>query len=342
MDSITQAALGAAVGGAIGGRQLGWRAFAWGAGLGTLPDLDVFIHYQDAVDQVTKHRGFSHSIFVLSALSPLIGAIVSKLHSWRYWSATLMVWLCLVTHPILDCFTSYGTQLFWPLETPPIAWSTIFIIDPLYTLPLLVGIGISLWAFKTRRADPTSANLWGLGVSQGYLVLSVILMLSVRAQAVPILAQHNVFESPFLAPTPFNIMSWRVIGKNEDQLLIGYFSWLDPKPITFNAYPHNQNLADKHALPKLARLDWFTHGYYQLQDDQGQLKFVDMRLGVEPYLPFRYLLAEHSPAGWQPSQTTTRLPPPKTGKALIPELIELIRGQSLPIADLDQVDKPAN
>ncbi|WP_165569555.1 metal-dependent hydrolase [Corallincola luteus] len=339
MDSVTQAALGAAVGGAIGGRQLGWRAFAWGAGLGTLPDMDIFIHYPDAVDQVTKHRGFSHSIFVLTALSPVLGLLIAKLHRWRFWGATLMAWLCLVTHPLLDCFTSYGTQLFWPLASPPIAWSTIFIIDPLYTLPLLIGVIFSLIGFNRRKAKPLKSNLWGLGISQAYLALSLVLMLSVKYQASAELESKGVSETPFIAPTPFNILSWRIVGKDDHHLWIGYFSWLNPKPIHFNTYPHKHNLANKEALPKLARLDWFTHGFYQLQTDQGQLKFVDMRLGIEPYLPFRYLLAEHTPAGWQPKQTV-RLPPPKTGKELVPELIKLVRGQPLPAVDFEQIDKP--
>ena len=41
MDSITQAALGAAVGEGVLGRRIGNRAPIWGAVLGTLPDLDV-------------------------------------------------------------------------------------------------------------------------------------------------------------------------------------------------------------------------------------------------------------------------------------------------------------
>ena len=48
--------------------------------------------------------------------------------------------LALLTHPLLDAHTAYGTQLLWPLEPPPVMWATLFIIDPLFTLPLLVAV----------------------------------------------------------------------------------------------------------------------------------------------------------------------------------------------------------
>ena len=72
MDSITQAVLGASIQGALLGRWQGRRALLYGAMLGTLPDLDVIIDYGDAVADMTYHRGFSHSLLVLSLLAVAI------------------------------------------------------------------------------------------------------------------------------------------------------------------------------------------------------------------------------------------------------------------------------
>ena len=48
MDSLSQIALGAAVGVAVMGRRTAvWKAAAWGAVAGTLPDLDVIIDHGD-------------------------------------------------------------------------------------------------------------------------------------------------------------------------------------------------------------------------------------------------------------------------------------------------------
>ncbi|MDW9405802.1 metal-dependent hydrolase, partial [Pseudomonas soli] len=116
MDSITQAVLGAALQGAVLGRIQGRRSLIYGAALGTLPDLDVVIRYADPFSQMTFHRGFSHSIFVLTGLALLLAWLVT----WR-WPGRgytpgrlfLAFWLALVTHPLLDAVTVYRTRLFW-------------------------------------------------------------------------------------------------------------------------------------------------------------------------------------------------------------------------------------
>ena len=117
MDSLTQLTLGAAVGEATLGRQVGNRAILWGAICGTLPDLDVFIPFGDAVRDFTYHRGFSHSLFVLAVLTPAMVWLILKFHPQtaplrRRWY--VLVFLSFFTHIVLDCFTVYGTQIFWP------------------------------------------------------------------------------------------------------------------------------------------------------------------------------------------------------------------------------------
>ena len=129
MDSITQVALGASLAGAVAGKTLGRTALVIGAGLGTLPDLDVIIDYGSAVANFTQHRGFSHSLFILVPLAVLLAWLLwrwrPQLSFPRWLTLTALV---LVTHPLLDSFTTYGTQLFWPLG-PPVALSSIFIIQ---------------------------------------------------------------------------------------------------------------------------------------------------------------------------------------------------------------------
>jgi len=141
MDSITQAALGASVAYAVAGKSLGSRALIYGAVLGSLPDLDVLVPYEDAVDNFTYHRSWSHSFVTLSVFSIVLFAL-----SKQWWErqgvnalrAFLLLWLVLVTHPLLDSFTVYGTQIWWPISHYPVGWGSIFIIDPVYTIPLLI------------------------------------------------------------------------------------------------------------------------------------------------------------------------------------------------------------
>ena len=117
MDSITQAALGASIAGLCAGKTLGRPVLLIGALLAhASSDLDVLIDYGTAVANFTQHRGFSHSLFVLAALSLLLAVILwrwkPELGFPRWLSLTALV---LITHPLLDTFTTYGTQLFWPL-----------------------------------------------------------------------------------------------------------------------------------------------------------------------------------------------------------------------------------
>ena len=88
MDSITQALLGASVQGAMLGRRQGRKALAYGAVLGTLPDLDVVIDYGDAVANMTYHRGFSHSLFVLSIVAVLLTWLIRRFRPDERYSGT--------------------------------------------------------------------------------------------------------------------------------------------------------------------------------------------------------------------------------------------------------------
>ena len=147
MDPVSQIALGAAVGEAALGRKVGRRAPVWGGLCGLLPDLDVLWPFADAVSAFTWHRGYSHAFLFLALAAPLVAWAALRVHPatrahWRGW--LLLAFLALVTHPILDCFTVYGTQVLLPFSDLPVAWSTIFIIDPLFTVPLVLGVAAAL------------------------------------------------------------------------------------------------------------------------------------------------------------------------------------------------------
>lgn len=153
MDSVTQFLLGASLSGAILGPKIGARALLLGGLVATLPDLDV-IPAENAIDTMTYHRGFSHSVIVQTAVAPMIAFAAVKFVKplAQHWKLTLFtVWLCLVTHSLLDSLTTYGTQIFWPLNAgPPVAYPSIFVIDPVYTLMLLVAVST---LFFRRKSD---------------------------------------------------------------------------------------------------------------------------------------------------------------------------------------------
>ncbi|WP_309246659.1 metal-dependent hydrolase [Ramlibacter montanisoli] len=203
MDSISQIALGAAVGIATMGRRTAlWKAALWGGIAGTLPDLDVVIDHGDALRNMTMHRGASHSLFWLSVVSPLMAALPAAVHRerplfTRWW---LAMWLALVTHPLLDAMTVYGTRLLLPFSDHPFAVGSVFIIDPLYTVPLLVGVGIAL---SRRDGARLRWNGAGLALSTAYLAWSVVAQAQVRDAAQEALAAQGGGPATLLVtPTP--------------------------------------------------------------------------------------------------------------------------------------------
>ena len=297
MDSLTQAFLGAAVGEATLGPRVGNKAPLWGAILGTLPDLDVLYPFADPVSAFTWHRGPSHSIFVLAALTPLVVWLILKLHPGtleqrRGWYH--LVLLVFGTHVLLDCFTVYGTQALWPLPMPPVGWATIFIIDPLYTLPLAAGV---LSALILRR-HPMRAwrwNLAGLALSSLYLAWSASAKLYADESVRDILAREGVdYEQLQTQPTPFNTLLWRVVGVNGDGYFEGLWSLASPeKGLTLAHYEHSPDfLRGIEKSPSVQRLQWFTKGLYRVVADGNGVVISDLRMGVDPDYVFAYRVAE--------------------------------------------------
>ena len=288
MDTITQIALGAAVGEATIGRRVGNRALLWGGLCGLLPDLDVLIPYGDAVKNFTFHRGFSHSIFVLTVMTPFFVWVILKVHPQTYklrnrWA--LLVFLAFMTHIFLDCMTVYGTQIFWPLPTPPVMWSTIFIIDPLYSIPLLTGITAAL-VMSRKDTLGHAVNTVCLTLSTLYLAFTVGAKLYVDHTVRQSLANQGATYEKFLTvPTPFNTLLWRVLVMDDRGYYEGFYSLLDKSDtISFDHYPSKKSLLNGIAGHwPVQRLKWFTHGFYTIHKSGRAIVFTDLRMGLEPY-----------------------------------------------------------
>jgi inner membrane protein len=296
LDSITQIALGAAVGEAVLGHKIGRKALLWGAALGTLPDLDIVVQSADPVLSFTGHRGFSHSLLVCLAVSPLFAWLLKRLHplakvEFRRW--VLFTFLCLSTHILLDACTTYGTQLFWPFDSPPVAWSFIFIIDPLFTLPLLVGVVVAS-CFKRNRSLGRRFNNAALSISSAYLLVALIVKLVVVSTIDEQLLSRNVVaKQAMIVPMPFNIMLWRIIALNEKGYYEGYYSVFDKEEMVLRQYASDYHLAN--ALQDhepVQRLKWFTHNFYSIEQLGKDIVMSDIRLGSHGHYPFSFRVAK--------------------------------------------------
>lgn len=302
MDSLTQIALGGAVGYAVLGNKVGRKAILWGAVLGTLPDLDVLIRYDNAVANFTYHRGFSHSLLVHLLASPFIVWLILKIHQgtrqyrnqW-FW----LVFLCLSTHAILDSFTVYGTQLLWPLTEYPFGVSNLFIIDPLVTFPLLFGLAVALWP-RVSPGTASKMNHIGLMLSGVYIAWTLGAKVYIDSKVETALAQRNIVSSAYVStPAPFNSLLWRIVVMTEDKYYEGYASIFDdPAQISLNAYETHPDLlglvVDAWGVQ---RLKWFTKGIYSVTSKDNLVVMTDLRMGVECAYVFKFVVAEKTPLG---------------------------------------------
>jgi inner membrane protein len=313
MDSITQIALGAGVAEAVLGRRVGNKAALVGAICGTLPDLDSFIPYADAVATMTYHRSFSHSLIVLTLVSPLVTAAVLRCMkrpgaSFRQW--WWLVFLVLVTHPLLDGFTVYGTQLLWPLVDHAYSGSTIFIIDPAYTLPLGIGVLLAL------RLAPDSQRRWrcnvvGLALSSAYLLWSVVAKFHVEGiirdqLEVQGIAHHGILSTP----APFNTLLWRFVVLVDGGYREAYYHVLDAEhQVEFELIEDRKNLLAPIASHwPVQRLQWFTQGFYSARMLGDDLVLSDLRMGVEGAYTFNFRVATLQDGRLQPLVATAVSP----------------------------------
>lgn len=324
MDSLTQAVLGAGLQGALLGRFHGRKALAAGAILATLPDLDVFLDHGDPISNMIHHRGFSHSLLVLTTLAAVLTWLYRRWRPNPEYSAGLLfltLWLVLCTHPLLDAFTSYGTQLWWPLRPVPTSWSSIFIIDPFFTLPLTVAVIAA--AVMGSRPRILKALSWTLIWCALYLMLSVGIKTIMEARVQRMLSQQGIHvQSMFSTPQPFTIFLWRVVARTDDDHYVEAISSVfDRRQPEYIRLPLHTNLArafldgqhssgqaqDQRGAQKtdaaLAGLQWFTGNWLRYDDIDGKLVATDLRMGLGVgYYSFRFMVAERadSNSAWQP------------------------------------------
>lgn len=294
MDSLTQLVLGASVSEAVMQNKVGRKATLWGAIVGTLPDLDVFIPMGNAVKDFTYHRAESHAIFYMALATPLLVWLITRIHrqtkhlKFRW---ILAVFLTLFTHTILDGFTVYGTQMFLPFTNYPVGWNTIFVIDPIYTLPLLIAV-IGFFAIR-NKSKAIRLNKIGLVVSSIYLLWGIAGQQYVKSKAIESFSQQNINVSQTLiGPTPFNTLLWRIVGMTEEGYVEGFYSILDKSDeIKFKSYSSEKELLEP--IKKnwnVNRLTWFSRGFYKVYQLDENIVIADLRMGFGEVYFFSFVV----------------------------------------------------
>jgi inner membrane protein len=186
-----------------------------------------------------------------------------------------------------------GTQIFWPFDTTPKALPVLFIIDPLFTLPIILGI-LAVLLLKRHRSLGHRLNAIGLALGLTYLIWAIGTGEFVKRRVTEKLAQQEVSYSRFISsPAPFTTLLWRVVGIDNDRYFETYFSLFDREtPLSIDFYPRNLALMtgiEEH--PPVVKLEKFTRGYFAFSNADGYVIMIDLRMGSEPDYVFRFKVA---------------------------------------------------
>ncbi|NND93923.1 MAG: metal-dependent hydrolase [Flavobacteriales bacterium] len=284
MDSITQAALGAAIGHSLLGNELGKKAALLGAVIATIPDLDVILYaIYSPLEMLSIHRGFSHSIaftfiaaFVLTFLFTRFQWTrrISKKKIW------LFSWLCLITHILLDTCTAYGTQVLMPISDARLGLDCINVVDPVYTLPLIIGLGLSM---LRKIALP---NKVGLLISLVYLMMTfgikeVLIERIVKRELHESSIEYSEFKT---TPVGFAGIHWYAVARNDDSLYLKKFSWLEDLDSEFVSFPIHEHLLDRVDSDLVEGIKWFSKGLYTVEQRDGTIRFFNLQVDMRGFV----------------------------------------------------------
>ncbi len=299
MDSLSQIALGAAVSIAVfRRRQPLWKSALLGAIAGTLPDLDVLVQFDDPISEMTRHRAESHGLFYLTLacwpLAWLWRAIAGAQTSFRrcWWA----IFAILITHPLLDTLTIYGTQLAQPFSDRPFGTGSVFVIDVFYTLPLLIGLVLAV------RRQSLRSNDWMLALSTLYLGFGLLAQQHVKTIALQQLPANTDPTSVLVTATPFNTQVWQVLVLGPKEFHEGFYALADGgEPIVWRSWPRDQVLLQQwQQNPHIAQLTRFSQQYVVLTDTPQALLLADLRMGLAPNYSFHFAFRRETDGRLQP------------------------------------------
>lgn len=201
--------------------------------------------------------------------------------SKREW--TMLFFLSIVTHPILDCFTAFGTQLFLPFSDTRVSWDNISVVDPLYTIPLALGVLIASF-FSRNNKNRRLANWIGITVSCAYMAFTFHHKNQFEKIFLKSLAEEGIEYNRYMSsPTILQNYLWLGVAEGDTAYYHGYHTLMDDGTAIekFSVIPKDHELIDHLKDEKSIQiLKWFSKEYYNvIERRDGRLQFNDLRYG---------------------------------------------------------------
>ncbi|EQC43734.1 metal-dependent hydrolase [Bacteriovorax sp. Seq25_V] len=301
MEPLSQAILGVMGQGLIEDKKQDTRKIkGWLLGVlgGIAPDIDYLIRIDsDPLFTIEYHRQFTHSLFFIPFGSLLI-CFVLKLFKIKVKDSYPFVFLGYATHGLLDAFTNYGTQLWWPFSKARVAWNCVAVVDPLLTIPLLILTILFI------RSGKKLFN-W---ICWSYLVLYLSFGAFQKIRVRKVLEDNNGLTSKnsrvMIKPTIANNFIWRVIEDDGEQL---HFSAVRLSLFGENIFYPGESVVkvkpdqvkvllgeNKIQIYDYERFKYFTDDYLFWLDDKS---IADGRYSLLPFAKDPIWHIEFSPQG---------------------------------------------
>ena len=286
MDPLSQGTVGAAFAQSTANKNNIFKIGAIGFLAGLVPDLDVLIQSStDPILFLEYHRQFTHSLFFIPFGSLFIALLIFPLvkSSMSLKTVYLASLLGYATHGLLDACTSYGTQLFWPFSNERVTWNNISIVDPLFTIPILILVGT---AIKTKKKI---FSFFSIGWITFYLSLGFVQYERALSAAIELANErgHNA-ERLTLKPSFGNLILWKSIYQHQETFYVDAIrtarssTWCLGESIRAFDYQYHLPNLDKESQQKndIERFRWFSQDYLGYDNEKNIV--TDIRYSMIP------------------------------------------------------------
>ena len=286
MDPLTQGTVGAALAQSSADKKNILKVSIIGFLAGLTPDLDVFIQSSsDPILFLEYHRQFTHSLFFIPIGSLFVALLIFPLFKKSLSLKTVYIasLLGFATHGLLDACTSYGTLLFWPFSNERVTWNNISIVDPLFTIPTLIFIGL---AIKTKRK---LFSFFSIGWVVFYLSLGLVQYERALTAAYDLAESrgHNA-ERLTLKPSCGNIILWKSIYQHKETFYVDAIRTVQSSTVclgeSIKIFDYQEHLPgldrESQQASDIERFRWFSQDYIGFDEEKNLV--TDVRYSMLP------------------------------------------------------------
>ena len=286
MDPLSQGTVGAAFAQSAANKNNIFKIGFIGFLAGLTPDLDVLIQSStDPILSLEYHRQFTHSLFFIPFGSLIVALLIFPLFksSMSLKTVYFASFLGYATHGLLDACTSYGTQLFWPFSNERVSWNNISIVDPLFTIPVLILVVIAI------RTKKKIFSFFGIGWIIFYLSLGFVQYERALSAAIELanMRGHNA-ERLTLKPSFGNLILWKSIYQHKETFYVDAIrtaqssTWCLGESIRAFDYQYHLPDLDEGSQQKndIERFRWFSQDYLGYDKEKNIL--TDVRYSMIP------------------------------------------------------------